>query len=341
MITDSSPCQKCGKLIIRSNLMLHENTCRGLDDFIQEEINQITQNNSNISSNNSQNIPDHTLSSHYRDEGLYHCVKCDMYFDVTEKGDHILSHQYEYQLEEEEEPSEEEEHEGPIRNYQHRNVPSINSNVYHENNNSSNMNSSSSSSVRNMYNISDNNGMRNYTSISYGPNGTVTRVSRTISSDGNNMSMNINNSQVPHDNFLFNEFDSDEEEENIFASRHRNLTNIHSNNFFHNPPINILSNQGDIESFLQHVLAGLNPEHPVEEDLLSVLPEITIEDLEKLPAEKRDCVVCLCNYEVNDKVLILPCTHIFHTCCIKDWFKSQNTCPICKYKIDRNILGAN
>jgi hypothetical protein len=80
-------------------------------------------------------------------------------------------------------------------------------------------------------------------------------------------------------------------------------------------------------------------ENPVDQDILSSLPDITIEDVNKLPQDKKDCVICLSKYENGEKAIIIPCTHLFHSKCIQDWFKSQNTCPICKYKIDRDSIN--
>jgi hypothetical protein len=82
--------------------------------------------------------------------------------------------------------------------------------------------------------------------------------------------------------------------------------------------------------------------NPVNENIISSLPEIEISDLSKIPNEKKECVICLTKYELNDKVILLPCTHMFHTECIKSWFKNQDTCPICKIKINEStILGVN
>ena len=41
----------------------------------------------------------------------------------------------------------------------------------------------------------------------------------------------------------------------------------------------------------------------------------------------------------GDKAIILPCIHLFHTECIKNWLKTQNTCPICKFKLTGENLN--
>ncbi|XP_020694130.1 RING-H2 finger protein ATL13 [Dendrobium catenatum] len=44
-----------------------------------------------------------------------------------------------------------------------------------------------------------------------------------------------------------------------------------------------------------------------------------------------DCVVCLCEFELDDKLRLLPnCSHAFHIECIDTWLLSHSTCPLCR-----------
>lgn len=44
-----------------------------------------------------------------------------------------------------------------------------------------------------------------------------------------------------------------------------------------------------------------------------------------------DCVVCLCEFELDDKLRLLPkCSHAFHMKCIDTWLLSHSTCPLCR-----------
>ncbi len=95
----------------------------------------------------------------------------------------------------------------------------------------------------------------------------------------------------------------------------------------------------NIQAMLEHFMQGMQPTNPVPEDLLRELPQFTLDDTNKLPNEKKDCVICLTAFEKGNQVLILPCTHLFHPNCIKDWFSSNNTCPICKTAIDHDSLN--
>lgn len=63
------------------------------------------------------------------------------------------------------------------------------------------------------------------------------------------------------------------------------------------------------------------------------LREILKDNISKLPEECEECSICLIDFITNSKATFLPCCHLFHTGCIKDWLKKDATCPICKYKL--------
>lgn len=45
------------------------------------------------------------------------------------------------------------------------------------------------------------------------------------------------------------------------------------------------------------------------------------------------CVVCLCDYAVNEVLLQLPCGHCYHKACIAPWLRRNARCPICKMSV--------
>ena len=65
----------------------------------------------------------------------------------------------------------------------------------------------------------------------------------------------------------------------------------------------------------------------------SQLNSIILENVDKLCPEKKKCIICLENFEKNDKIINLSCLHMFHDYCIKKWVKEYNYCPICKNPI--------
>ena len=73
----------------------------------------------------------------------------------------------------------------------------------------------------------------------------------------------------------------------------------------------------------------------------SPIPGLQIENLDEAAADEvasdaRDdsaCEVCQCDYEDEDEVMLLPCSHFFHKSCIARWFVMKTTCPKCRYAL--------
>lgn len=178
------------------------------------------------------------------------------------------------------------------------------------------------------------------TKITRGPNGNISQQSIFTTSGGGTINTNTNFTgpgvqmglTLPFSTGNFGSFPGPLRLSNI------NFNNIQDNFFSSIPLFNnmIMFNQSN----LQDMIDNLNqPEqHPVPEQIINELPEITIDSVEKLDGDKKDCIICLTPFAQGDKALILPCIHFFHTNCIKDWFKTQNTCPICKFKMDSKSM---
>jgi hypothetical protein len=80
---------------------------------------------------------------------------------------------------------------------------------------------------------------------------------------------------------------------------------------------------------------------PVDDSLLEYIPEIRINDMNKIPSDKQDCVICLGSLKEGDVAVMLACAHLFHKQCIYEWLKTNNLCPICKYKVSKEDFGLN
>ncbi len=50
--------------------------------------------------------------------------------------------------------------------------------------------------------------------------------------------------------------------------------------------------------------------------------------------ELPSCCICLSEIKKGKNTILLPCKHMFHSKCITDWLKSNNTCPMCRKEID-------
>ena len=43
----------------------------------------------------------------------------------------------------------------------------------------------------------------------------------------------------------------------------------------------------------------------------------------------KECVICLQEYSIGEKICYLPCFHFFHSDCIKKWIDNSSKCPVC------------
>jgi len=97
------------------------------------------------------------------------------------------------------------------------------------------------------------------------------------------------------------------------------------NNIFSNMAMNLMS-----ELLIQNT--------PTE-DIICTLDDTDKENLKKIKLEndlEDKCNVCMDQMKKEEEVLILPCNHTFHTCCIEEWLTKYNyRCPICKQEVGK------
>ncbi|VDN05700.1 unnamed protein product [Thelazia callipaeda] len=51
--------------------------------------------------------------------------------------------------------------------------------------------------------------------------------------------------------------------------------------------------------------------------------------------EQERCTVCLNNFEMNEEVRALRCSHVFHVVCIDRWLVYNKKCPVCRLEMDK------
>jgi len=198
---------------------------------------------------------------------------------------------------------------------------SINNRNNNNNNNRNNMNNS----------IRNNNNNNNLNAIQE----EISEVSNSISNLHinniiNNNNNNNNNNNPPRIIFINNNNNNRENSENNNQNEEEPSRRV----VFR---LSGLAMLGVLIDFLEQME---KEEHKVDEKLLKRIPEIKVEDKNKLSEDNKKCTICQEEYNNNDKVIALPCLHFFHTDCIKDWFSGQNTCPNCKFLITKsNVYG--
>lgn len=85
---------------------------------------------------------------------------------------------------------------------------------------------------------------------------------------------------------------------------------------------------------LRELVIGLEQELKIKNEKLSQMPEFLMKNLPK-DNEQKNCVICLCEFEVGSKCRVFPCCmvylgHIFHKHCCDKWLRRNLSCPICK-----------
>ncbi|KAJ8665263.1 hypothetical protein QAD02_006925 [Eretmocerus hayati] len=69
---------------------------------------------------------------------------------------------------------------------------------------------------------------------------------------------------------------------------------------------------------------------PASKAAVENLDEITFEDNTDT---KRQCPICLRDFEKGNIAKSLPCKHTFHKECIEPWLEKTNSCPLCRYEL--------
>ncbi|XP_076951003.1 putative RING-H2 finger protein ATL49 [Bidens hawaiensis] len=68
----------------------------------------------------------------------------------------------------------------------------------------------------------------------------------------------------------------------------------------------------------------------VDQSFIDQLPVFTYKTIKGVK-HPFDCAVCLCEFEGDDSLRLLPkCSHAFHMDCIDTWLLSHSTCPLCR-----------
>jgi hypothetical protein len=80
------------------------------------------------------------------------------------------------------------------------------------------------------------------------------------------------------------------------------------------------------------------------QDFKRIVPHEELEKLQivafsELQTDEKSCSICLDEFVPESQLYTIPCKHLFHTDCLKDWVAENYKCPVCrceiaKYKVD-------
>jgi len=49
------------------------------------------------------------------------------------------------------------------------------------------------------------------------------------------------------------------------------------------------------------------------------------------------CPICNEEFAMEESVLRMPCTHVFHQNCVMPWLELKQNCPICRFELENNL----
>ena len=169
----------------------------------------------------------------------------------------------------------------------------------------------------------------------------IEQKNKKNSSNNSKNEINVNNNKYLNDIDFINEILASEIES-------QTLENFEDNDLLYDDDFQeqIAINQVD-----QQIMDELypNPDSMSYEQLLqlednmgNVNKGLSKKQIENLPnvyydkdkySENYQCIICMEEFQKKEKVKLLPCGHIFHDNCIKEWLLKQKSCPFCKSEI--------
>jgi len=154
---------------------------------------------------------------------------------------------------------------------------------------------------------------------------------------GMGMNNNMNNGNGLNDINNFMDFVNIFNQLFMYHMRNRNNMNSMSNmsNIYNMSNMNSNENQKierkegldikcDIDRLL-HSNCELENKNKDLQTIINFIPSTTIKDTPKKLTDEYRCVICLSDFEIEEKVSALPCCHTFHTNCLDNCLnKNEN-----------------
>lgn len=94
--------------------------------------------------------------------------------------------------------------------------------------------------------------------------------------------------------------------------------------------------------FVDGLLASSPLEQGLSKSFRQRLPIARFDSNFASTCEDSKCAVCLADYQLEEKLQVLPlCNHSFHVQCIDEWLSKNVTCPICRTSLNKVVDDNN
>ncbi|KAL1917935.1 uncharacterized protein VTP21DRAFT_3769 [Calcarisporiella thermophila] len=97
---------------------------------------------------------------------------------------------------------------------------------------------------------------------------------------------------------------------------------------------NYVWSQRELDSVISDLMeqtAAQNQPPPASEEAIRALPLVQIS--RDHVAKSLDCSICQEHYGIGEEGLEMPCKHIYHSECIRQWLQRNGTCPVCRFSL--------
>ena len=336
-------CEKCGKEILKMTQLMHSNHCPGnRQDHSQQPLIDLSDVDLNLIDNDNNN-------NKGEDDMQYKmCTKCNLYFSENEYEDHMLCHKIEDDDTAEVNRQQQERQQRQQQQQQRQQMHSHVHQQQHQQRPSYQHHQPQSSIQRVIRTSTDINGNRIQEREDRYSDGRIVISKVVLDPYGNRISTSTSSYSTDHNNNTRTHNIFNIPGISIFTRRNNPYTynisfdspNYHQRRRIGEPvhynmrlPFNQMP--FSIENLLNQFMA-IPRTNPVPQEVIDDLPQTVVNDASKLSSEKKNCVICLTDFENGDKTIVLPCIHLFHYDCIVQWFGSHNSCPVCKYEVTGN-----
>lgn len=88
-----------------------------------------------------------------------------------------------------------------------------------------------------------------------------------------------------------------------------------------------------VRGALANAMARSRRQRGLDAAVLETFPVMVYSEVKehKIGKGSLECAVCLCEFEDDENIRLLPkCSHVFHADCIDEWLSSHVTCPVCR-----------
>ncbi|KAL0091937.1 hypothetical protein J3Q64DRAFT_1875620 [Phycomyces blakesleeanus] len=106
-------------------------------------------------------------------------------------------------------------------------------------------------------------------------------------------------------------------------------------------PNDYVFSQGALDNIISQLMeqtVGRTAPPPAPDEVIESLGDRVLTQAEQ--DLQVDCAVCKEEFDIKERVIELPCAHIFHNECIKPWLKMNGTCPVCRHSVVPETAGA-